>query len=254
MPLMHRTFRTTVWIALFAGTTTAAAQTPDEWKGSVTFNAGGQVATTTVTDSATFTEFVEDGSLRTDYETGPAVIGDAGVAWRLWRRLGAGVSVSSFSGRDEATVSLRAPHPFFFEQHRTFDGTVDVERRTIGTHIGAVYMVPAGDRIRVTVAGGPSVFRVSQDLVSDVSFDESFPFDTLGNAAAVVRQAIETVVGFHVAVDVGVRLGSRWGIGGLARFARASVDLTATGDRAGSRTFSTEVGGFQVGGGLRLYF
>lgn len=241
-------------LGLLVGASTASAQTPVAWNGSVSFGGGGQLTSTTLTDSATFTEFVEDGTLRADYDVRPAVLADVGVAWRLWRRLGVGVSVSSVGGTDVATVTLRAPHPFFFDRHRTFDESVDVERRTVGGHIGAVYMVPAGDRIRITVAGGPSVFRVSQDLVADVAFEEGFPFDTLVNPNVVVRQATETVVGFHVAVDVGVRIGSRWGVGWLARFARASVDLTTSGDRAGNRTVATDVGGFQVGGGLRFFF
>ena len=42
----------------------------------------------------------------------------------------------------------------------------------------------------------------------------------------------------------------RFGVGGLVRFSRATVDL----DAPGNRTISVDAGGVYAGGGIRLLF
>lgn len=229
----------------------AVAQTMP--RGLATISFGTQAATLEINDAATFTEFVEEGSFASRYETGSGRLIDGSVAVALWRGLGAGIAISAFRSTDAAQVSLDVPHPFFFDRVRSFADSVDLSRRTIGVHLAAAYVVPT-DRLRVVLTGGPSFFNLSQDLVVDVAYQETYPFDSLTDPQPTVQTESATGVGFHVGVDVGVELASSLGAGVLVRYTRGSVDLTATGTRTGTRPIATDVGGFQIAGGLRYYF
>ena len=56
-----------------------------------------------------------------------------------------------------------------------------------------------------------------------------------------------SAIGFNGAIDVSRMLGRRFALGGLVRYAGASVDLNAPG----SRDVSTNGGGFQALAGVR---
>ncbi len=251
---MTRTLSVALLIGLMAAARPVGAQSFATTRGMVGVNVGAQASTVELADTTTFSQFLEDGTFRSAYELGTAALFDAGVAGRLWRGLGAGVAVSRFKARNAAQVSLEAPHPFFFEQPRNFSGTPELERQTVALHLSAVYLVPTGERIQVAISAGPTIFSLSQDIVADVTFDERFPFDELVDPRTLVRRESETAVGFNAGIDVGVRLGARWGVGLLARYTRATVDLAPDGETVGARNLSTDVGGFQIGGGLRLFF
>lgn len=232
----------------------AVAQgTPATPRGVAAISFGTQVATLEIDDAVTFTEFVEDGSFRSRYETGSGRLIDGGVAVALWHGLGVGVAVSAFESTDPAQVSLEVPHPFFFDRVRSFADTVDLTRRTIGVHVAAAYVLPT-DRVRVALTGGPSFFSLSQEMVVDVAFQDSYPFDSLTDPHPTIQTESATGIGFHAGADVGVRLGSSVGVGVLLRYTRGTVDLMPTGSLIGSRPIAADVGGLHVAGGLRFYF
>ena len=227
---------------------------PNASRGLASINAGTQVSTQTLFDTVTFIEFLENGTFQSRQELGSGPVIDAGVSVALWRGLGVGVAVSTFQATDSAAVSLDVPHPFFFGRGRTFSDTVDLTRRTVAVHVAATYAIPTDGRIRVVLSGGPSIFNLSQDMVADVQFQDVFPFDTFVDPRATIQTESEIALGYNAGVDVGVRIGSWWGVGFLLRYTRGTVDLMPSGTRTGFRTIGTDVGGLHVGGGLRLFF
>src|SRR5262249_1711439 len=124
-----------------------------------------------------------------------------------------------------------------------------LERNELATHIQAVYVVPRG-KLDVAIAGGPSWFNVKQDLVTDVIYTETYPYDVATFTSATTNRATKSAVGFTVGVDVGIRFNAIVGVGGLVRFTRAPTDLSA----ANGVAVKVNAGGVQVGGGLRVYF
>ena len=233
------------------------ARAQDAWNGRVflTVSAGGQLTTTSFGESTTFERFVEEGTFEADYGVGSGLLLDVGTGVRLWKGLGTGVTVSGFKRSDSTSFLLRVPHPFFFDQHREFGGEVDRERQELGVHIQALFMAPLGDHFRVMLSGGPSVLRIRQDVVTGVDFEERFPFDDLANPRAAFGELEETAIGFNVGADVIWMIGEAWGIGGLARYTRATVDLVvpAHGPLSG-REISVDAGGAHVAGGIRVFF
>jgi len=239
-----------ILIAALAAPGVAHAQWRDHARVSV--NAGiQQPASTTFTSTATKPVFLETASINTSYAVPKSQSFDGGILVRIVGGFGAGVAVSSFSKSSSATVSGSIPHPFFFNTPRALSGAVaSAERNETGVHIQAAYVV-SSKRIDVAIAGGPTFFNVSQDLVGDVVYTDVYPYDTVTFTSATVSRARATQMGFNVGADVGVKFSKNIGVGGVIRFSRATANLPLTGSTSG---VNVDVGGVQAGGGVRFFF
>jgi hypothetical protein len=102
--------------------------------------------------------------------------------------------------------------------------------------------------VELVVSGGPSVFRVDQDFVSDVAYTQEYPYDTATfEGASLVRQR-KTVIGGNIGGEVGWRITRHLGLAGAVRYSHASAEF------AGTSAQPVPVGGVHVGGGVRLLF
>ncbi len=239
---------TCVMFLLAAGP--AAAQT--EWEGRVRvgLNGGGQLDTTRLNESITLTKNVEPAPLTASQPNKTMPLFDADVTFRLKGNLGAGVSMSVLSGKADAVVSAQIPHPFFFNQPRTVTGRAsNVTHREVATHTDLVYVI-VSEGIDLALSAGASFFRVDQDLVSDITYTETYPYDTATFSNAPTTRVTVTKVGYNLGADATWKLSPLWGVGGLVRFARARVPLSVNGLGAGT----VNAGGLELGGGLRLMF
>ena len=238
------------WMVL--GTVESAdAQQGWEHRGFLSVNGGFQMTTSDFADNATFTLFVEEGDFAANYNGETGFVFDAVSGVRVWRNLAIGVGVSIFDTDSSATVTARLPHPFHFDRHRQVDGSAaGLTRREIGIHVQATWIVPVNDRLAVGIFGGPTFFTVDQDLVTEVMFEHTFPFDTASFTGTATSSQSESAIGFNTGVDVAFYFSPKVGVGGVARFSRATIDF-ASGDGG---TVSTDAGGLQVGGGLRVRF
>jgi hypothetical protein len=244
-----RTFLCSFAIA-FALAAPAAAQT---WPERVHISVNGAFQTTTndFSDRFEFERDVETGSTEVDYPVQGRFIFDAGAGYRFWKNLAAGGAVSHFTRNDVASTTSSFPHPFFFNQPREVTGdATGVKRSETAVHIQAMYLVNPGGRLRLVLSGGPSFFTVEQDLVTEVTITETFPFDTATFASAQKSRKKGSAAAFNVGADVMWMLNRTFGVGGLVRFSRASVDL----DAPANRTISVDAGGVYAGGGVRILF
>jgi hypothetical protein len=213
-------------------------------------NGGVQTGATRLTDHFEFETNVETATVDVKYPARAAVLIDGSVAVRLWKQLGAGVAVSETTRSGSADVDARIPHPLLFQQPRTVSGSQSgVSDAQTGIHLQLSYAVPVTRRLTITLAGGPSYVHVSQDVVSDVKYSESYPYDVATFTSATTKPTTAGAVGFNAGADVRWMFARSFGIGGMVRFTRATVDL-GSGDRA----LSVDAGGVQVGAGVRVAF
>lgn len=197
----------------------------------------------------TFTEYLEQVAVKAEY---PAMAGpgfDAGGAVRVWRNLAVGVAVTGATRSSNATVSASIPHPFYFNVGRPIEGSVGVERTEYAAHVHGLWVIPSGNRLLVAIGGGASFFSVRQSLVEGVTYAESYPYDSATFASASVSEASASAVGFGVTADVGYYFSRTIGVGGVVRYAKATVSLPYR-----SSTLSMDAGGFEAGVGLRVRF
>jgi hypothetical protein len=237
---------------LAAGVTSVDAQPArPAGRARVSVNAGYQATANDFRQSLTFQEFLEDGTIDTDYVVAAAPSFDAGLMVRIWRALGVGGAFSYFTAKDPAPVSASIPHPFFFNRHRQVSGsTGDLARTETAFHLQAAFFVPLGLSLDAVVFGGVSFFDIEQDFVVDVNYTHSFPFDTATFQQATARAISESAVGFNAGVDIGWWFSRHVGVGGQLRFARATATFTSTEGNA----VDVDAGGFNAGAGIRVIF
>ena len=235
---------------LVSGASPALAQTWNE-RLFVSVNGAFQTATNDFTDRVEFESNLETGFTETDYRVQSGFLFDAGAGYRLWKNLGVGVAVSVFNRKDSAPTTSSFPHPFFFEQPREVTGeATGVTRREIATHVQAMYLWTISDAVRLVLSAGPSFMNVEQDLVTEVTITDAFPFDTATFASARKERRSGSAPTFNVGADVMWMFKPRFGVGGIVRFSPATIDL----DAPGGRTISVDAGGAYAGGGVRFLF
>ena len=142
----------------------------------ISLNVGLQTTSRDFESASTFDRFVESGTLTSTYSGDRPVVFDVAMQVGVWRGLGAGVAATQASKVLGSDVTADIPHPFFFNQPRAVTGaSPDLTRKDVALHLDAVWTVPAGRSTRVAVFAGPSYFKVTQGLVTDVVVARGLP-------------------------------------------------------------------------------
>ena len=220
-------------------------------RGFLSINGGYQLTTNDFADGAVKRENAEDGRLDATYVLKGGTAFDISGGGVLWRRLGVGIGVSRFSVVTPSSLRATIPHPFFFNQARSVSGDVaDLKREELAVHVQARGVFPVGTRVQVMVFGGPSFFQVKQGVITDYTFNESYPYDDASFRAATTTTASVSKIGFNAGGDLAFFFTRQVGVGATVQFAGATVELPGV---LGS-THEVKVGGGQAGVGLRLRF
>jgi hypothetical protein len=227
---------------------TAAAQSAPESRVAVTLGGGAQISSTTFTQAVTFEQYSEQGSLTSTYPIGRHAVVDAAGRVRVWRAIAVGLSVSYLRDPVSARIDALVPHPLVFAQPRQIGGFADSARTELATHFQAAYWAQLTPRFDIIVSGGPSIFRVDQSFVTEVTYTQTFPYDTATYQQASVGRQRKTVAGGHVEGQVGWLFKPRVGLVGGVRYSRATADFP------GTSTPTLTVGGIQLLGGVSLRF
>jgi hypothetical protein len=217
----------------------------------ISVNGGYQAAEHPLTDRLRFDVNRETGTTTARYPGDAGLVVDAGVAVGLWRQFGVGVAVSRLAFDETSTTESDIPHPFFFNTPRHIEADVNGLRRTeLGVHADVVYRGPLSPTIAIALFAGPSFMRTERDTITAIEYDESFPFDVATFRRGATRRSDASGVTFNAGADVSWMVTRHVGVGGMARFAEATVDL----DLGESRTQRVTVGGFTAGAGVRIAF
>ena len=229
------------------------AQTPGTWTDTafVHVDAGVQAGTSGFTSNVTFKLNGEDGTMTATYRfvSAPMIAGRGG--FRVWRNLGLGVGVSRFSRDGEAAISARLPHPFHFNQLRNVSGTArNLNREEVMTAAELSWLFRIARTCDVMLFAGPAYFTTHQDMATQPTYTETYPFDT-ATFTGVESQAVrKTGVGFTAGLDMSYLFQGHIGLGGVVRFSRATASFSA----APGSSSSVRLGGVQAGAGLRIRF
>jgi hypothetical protein len=240
---------------VFAGTARQASAQGATWadRGYINIGWGVESGSSTMTDARTGVIYDESATITSTSTFTSGSLFDVGVGLRLWRNLTAGVSYHQEQNDTEGKLTGPIPSPIFFNRPRQLDQNVFLERKEKAAHLQIGWVLPFSEKIDVMVYGGPSFFRIEQDVVSDVR-----PVENSNNFSTVaVDESVTTVkksqTGFNVGADAtyivwqndSVRLGA----GGFVRFTQADFDIDMM-----SGPQPTKAGGVQFGFGGRLRF
>ena len=172
---------------------------------------------------------------------------DAAAGVRVWRNLAIGVDVGFLTKSGGGTVTAQMPHPFYFNRPRAVTGDASgLARSETAVNLEALVMLPIHSRWQAALFGGPTWFMVNQDLVTNVTLTENYPYDTASFAGTTSTRQSRGKAGVNVGGDVAYMLRPHLGIGVDVRFTHARIALTDTA--------TVTAGGAHVGGGLRFRF
>jgi hypothetical protein len=240
---MTRTFVMAMLIAAVAANASAQTQPPPANMGFVNISFGGQPSSRDVGVATTFPIYGETANLTTTQENGGGALFDITGGYRIRPSIAVAIGFSNFSNSSDATVGTAIPNPLVFDQPLISSQTVSgLEHSERGIHIMAVYFMPVTDKIDVALSLGPSFILVKQDLVSSVDVP---PGTQIANPVVTNEEA--TGVGINIGIDGTYLINRMFGAGVFLRYAGAKVDLS-------DAVQDVSVGGFQIGGGLRLRF
>lgn len=219
---------------------------------------GGQSKEQTFTDSSTFSIYNERGAVASAHSIGGGTLFDVSVGARIWRNLAVGIAYSTVKNFNDATLSVRVPHPVLFGQSRTATATAaDLEHSQNVVHLQFMWMIPLTSKFHLTAMVGPSFFTVRQTVATvqaPQDIVDPAPFNNLSIRTVSLTDVKDSPVGFNIGADgtylIRTIKGVGIGVGGFVRFTSASLDFPteATGDA------KLKAGGPQGGAGLRLRF
>jgi opacity protein-like surface antigen len=235
--------------ALAAATPAAAQSRPHRVE--ISANVGALTGTSTLKESRSFSSHGnETATLTTDHRTKTAVPVSVGGAVRIVRHLWIGVQYAMADMKPSASISAVIPHPLLFNAPRTVEGSIDnVAHNERNAHVDLMYALSFA-AVDVKVMGGPTLFNMKQDFVSDVALTETYPFDAATFASATKKQVSNSGIGFNAGVDISYPLSSNVGVGTLIRYSRADVKFNDSD--IGQQT--VRAGGIEAGAGVRIRF
>jgi hypothetical protein len=210
-------------------------------------------------DVRTTTVYAETQTIRTSYEAGTGLGGDAALQVTLYRGLGL-LAGYTYGTRDvSGTADVTRPHPLYLNQLRS----ASAELSGYGYKEGAFDVDLAYSPRGLRSAGGPHLdwaifagvtfFKVEADLLDVPQFDERYPYDQLTIVSTPAREVKENATGWNVGGRLDYRFGKTksFGVGLQLRYSAASVELLGTDATTPAKI---DAGGLSVGAGLRAYF
>jgi hypothetical protein len=250
--------RIAVCLFVLASARNAAAQLTTPWtdRGYFNFNGGFESVSGELNDTATGPVYGETASLAVSQAVDSGSFYDFSGGARIWRNFSVGIGFHEGGTHSEAAITGSIPHPLFFNQPRPLSATAaDLSRSERAVHVQFGYMIPINDKLFVHAMLGPSFFKLRQDVVSGVTVTESGNFSTVtGNPVVTERQ--DTPTGFNIGADISYILYQKnsFKVGGgmFLRYAGASATIQMLD--ASSARLDSDVGGLQVGFGVRTRF
>jgi hypothetical protein len=225
-----------------------------------TVSIGGQSMEQTFSDSSTFSIYNERGAIASAHSIGGGTLFDVSVGAKVWKNVGIGIANSTLTNKNDATVSVRVPHPLIFGQSRTATATAaDLKHSENVVHLQFMWFIPLTSKFQLAVMAGPSFFTVRQTVATvqaPQDIRDVAPFTTVTINSVTLTEVKDSPVGVNVGVDgtyfIRTIKGMGIGVGGFVRYAGASLDLPIS---AGvTRDTELETGGPQGAIGLRLRF
>lgn len=260
--MQRKAFTLAVCLFLAASARDAAAQQVGQpWidRGYFNFNIGFDTGSSTFSDSRVYrlpgdAEFPEDGSLGFETAVDSGAMIDFAVGSRVWNNVSVGFGYHRGSNGNEGTIVASIPHPVNFNQHRNVTVPIEeLDRTESAIHLTVGYMLPIDEDLSFHFTFGPSFFRLSQEVASDITVTETAPPFTTVNVTPIITERTDSPVGINIGVDGTYKVYEnpviKIGVGMFLRYAGASAKIVILDEEV-----ETDVGGFQIGFGARFRF
>ncbi len=243
---MRRTLAIAGALLLAAGTAHAQSD-----RVRIVVNGGALVAPGSFGQRFTLTRNVESAPVTTDLSLATGGVFEAGVRLRVHRRLSLGAVGFVSSSTASGTLEAQLPHPLYFNRPRDISGDLTgLTRKERGVHVELAVPLRASARDEVTLVGGPSYFTVEQALITDLTYTDSYPYDTAALDDTTSTTVKKAGPGFNVGLELTRQVSRSARVALLGRYSRSTLTLPA----AEGNESEVHAGGIQAGVGLRFSF
>jgi len=240
--------RATTTLLLMCATTPALAA-DDPYRFKVLLGGGYEVGTQSFSQTISLSQYQETATITTSYEAKSAPGIDVGFQFNAFKHVGFALAGTLYDRDLDGEFVASFPHPFFFNQNREATGSVSGKMKESAGHLSVVAFGHNGS-FDFSGWAGVSLFKVQADLLSNVNYSQEYPYDTVTVTSTPMTRVSDQPFGFNLGASLDYRFSKSVGFGIQGRFSQAKAKFSVP--NAGD----TEVnaGGFQVGGGLRIYF
>ncbi|MDH5414976.1 MAG: hypothetical protein OEW87_12625, partial [Flavobacteriaceae bacterium] len=156
----------------------------------------------------------------------------------------------NISSRDTNTdYNVAAPHPLLFNAMRNGQGSRSFNLTENVVFLNFLVTIPFS-KFSLDFFGGPAYFFSSVEVISDIQYSDSYPYDTI-NLNATSKKIENNVFGFNGGASFNFYFVKNFGIFLNTYYLSASADFEPGGDIPG---WKLSLGGFKAGGGLKIIF
>jgi hypothetical protein len=212
--------------------------------------------------TAPIDRFPEPAELSAHYTLPRAPSFDVGAGFMFTRRLGLGASYDGTMHEHAAELRAHVPHPLV--PNAAASDTADTDpvmqriERSLSVH--AMVVLAQTRRLRFRVFGGPIYYRMQQDAVDAITYNQIYfvrqPTNLVQLTGFDYTRVDGSGWGGHLGADASLFLTRLLGVGLFTKYDRGRValdnPLAAGLGHPGRVTIAA--GGLQVGAGLRLKF
>ncbi len=225
-----------------------AASAREHVKALLTGLYGGRVLD--FSDTRTFTEFAETGTNTGTFSVPKGSGVGVAVQVAVFEHVGLMAGYTKSSRDQTGTYSASLPHPLYLGQPREVSGDLPTSSFSESAFSVDLFATTRTGRLDVSAWAGASFFAVEGRLLSSVQYSHSYPYDTVSVTSTPVTTTKDSPTGFDVGAGLDYRLVAHVALGVEVRYSGAKARL----ESGALSTAEFDIGGFRMGGGLRLIF
>lgn len=227
------------------------AETPTQrYRFSVTVNGVQGADVLQFADTNRFELFREPARIESIYRDPRPQGLEIGVHYRVAGPFAVGATWQRFDHDRTASFTASLPHPFFFDRFRELSGTesgLSYEENAV--HVDAIVTKTWGP-LTLEGFGGPSWFETRTEVLVDILYDETFPYNEVSFRGVEGRVVDDRPLGYNVGASATFRVASIFGVDFGVRYSAARSNLFIEE----GREVELDVGGLRFGAGLRFLF
>jgi len=193
--------------------------------------------------------YYEDAQFNINYAMQRGNSFDIAAGYKFSDSVGVELGVDICSRSINAGYNASIPHPLIFDYLRYAEDTGSYTLKENAVYLNFVYSIAFG-KFGFDIIGGPVYFLASTELINEIQFSESYPYESIG-MSAVITEVDKSIFGFNAGAGLNFYFIQNFGIYITACYLSGSADLD-TGTEIPGITLS--LGGFKARAGLKILF
>jgi len=194
--------------------------------------------------------YQEEASFASVYGIAKGLSFFAGLGYMFSNTVGVGIGLDRTSRELTADGHILVPHPLYFDSSREASGSASGGMTETALSLDLLWRLPFG-RFEFDAWAGPALFLANADVISGMPFTESaYPYETV-SMVMQLEKGRKSAFGLSAGTSLDIRLSRGIALSMTGRYLRATAGFQPSG---GIPRQSIALGGFKIGGGLKVAF